>query len=55
VPNRKIASFQTFDKDAGRGLGNLHHVYDPRVGNLRGVLQVRYCTAALIIDERMQI
>jgi hypothetical protein len=36
-------------------VGNRRHVCGPTVGNLHRMLQVRYCSAALIFDERMQI
>jgi len=37
-----------------RRIRKIHHVAHPTIGNLHRVLQVRYCGATLIIDERMQ-
>jgi hypothetical protein len=55
VPNQDIAEFQRFTDGAFAALGKSRHAPRRTVGNLRRSLQVRYCSAALIIDERMQI
>src|SRR5690348_6105374 len=55
VPNAKRTLSQYLSKRACPGFGNSRHVREPTVGNLHLVLQVRYCSATLIFDERMQI
>jgi hypothetical protein len=51
----KNAEFPTSCGNCQAEVRNPHHLPGPSVGNLRLVLQVRYCSAALIIDEWMQI
>jgi hypothetical protein len=55
VPNQDIAEFQRYTGGAIERVRKSRHVPQRTVGNLRRSLQVRYCSAALNLDERMQI
>jgi hypothetical protein len=55
VPFREVQPFQWLAGTTKSRVRNSRQLPGPRVGNFHLMLQVRYCTATLIIDERMQI
>jgi len=50
-----MVEFQSVDQQVISRGSETPPTSGPRIGNFRLMLQVRYCGAALIIDERMQI
>jgi hypothetical protein len=51
----KVVEKQRDNRLLAKRVRNSRHLPGPRIGNSRLMLQVRYCSAVLIIDERMQI
>jgi len=55
VPKHKKRSFQRITGGSHSQVRKTHHAPPHKIGNFHRLLQVRYCSATLIIDERMQI
>jgi hypothetical protein len=55
MPKHKTYNYQRSAADVQAGVRKIRHLSGAQVGNLRLMLQVRLCSAALIIDEWMQI
>jgi hypothetical protein len=53
--NLKIAEYQRDTLGVRTPVRKIRHPPRRTVGNLHRMLQARYCSAALIIDERVQI